>query len=287
VSPIQLINSSVQRELWEYRSIYLAPAAVAALILIGFVISTLAGIWEKALRLDPAQQAAKLTEPYTFAALLLMGASFLVAVFYSLDALHGERRDRSILFWKSLPVSDLTTVLAKFSIPVLIIPLLTFSITVAMHLIMLVVSSAALLARGDSVAALWNQLGLFHMWLVLLYHLVALHGFWYAPIYGWLLLVSGWARRVPILWAFLPLIAIQIVEKIVFGTTRSGNLMGNRLMGGSEAATSSAAGSTSLDAMTHPGAAQLLASPGLWLGLALAAAFLAATVRLRHYREPI
>src|SRR4051812_42943644 len=100
VSPIQLINSSVQRELWEYRSIYLAPAAVAALILIGFVISTLAGIWEKALRLDPAQQAAKLTEPYTFAALLLMGASFLVAVFYSLDALHGERRDRSILFWK-------------------------------------------------------------------------------------------------------------------------------------------------------------------------------------------
>src|SRR5919204_6856509 len=70
---------SVQRELWEYRSIYLAPAAVAALILIGFLISTTAGIWEKAMRLDPTQQADKLAEPYNFAALLLMAATFVVA----------------------------------------------------------------------------------------------------------------------------------------------------------------------------------------------------------------
>ena len=91
-------------------------------------------------------------------------------MFYCLDALHGERRDRSILFWKSLPVSDLTTVLAKASIPLVILPLLTFAITVAMQWIMLLLSSAVLLASGLSVATLWTQLSLFQMSLMLLYH---------------------------------------------------------------------------------------------------------------------
>lgn len=281
------LSWALQRELWEYRSIYIAPLAIAALILFGFLISTIAGIWEKALRLDPAQQAAKLAEPYTFAALLLMGASFFVALFYSIDALHGERRDRSILFWKSLPVSDLTTVLAKFSIPVLVIPLLTFSITVTTQLIMLLVSSAALLATGQSVATLWSQLGLTHMWGVLLYHLVALHGFWYAPIYAYLLLVSAWARRVPILWAALPLAAIGIVEKLAFNTSYFGQLLQYRMIGGPEAVAPAAAGGTSLDAMTHPGLGELLITPGLWIGLAIAAAFIAAAVQVRRYREPI
>ncbi len=52
------------------------------------------------------RQREMITQPYDFAALLIMGVTFVVAVFYCLDALHGERRDRSILFWKSLPVSD-------------------------------------------------------------------------------------------------------------------------------------------------------------------------------------
>ena len=97
-------------------------------------------------------------------------------MFYCLDALHGERRDRSILFWKSLPVSDLTTVLSKASIPLVILPLLTFAITVATQLIMLLLSSAVLLASGLSVATLWTQLSLFQMSLMLLYHLVTVHG---------------------------------------------------------------------------------------------------------------
>ena len=71
--------------------------------------------------------------------------AFLVGIFYSLDALHGERRDRSILFWKSLPVSDLTTVLSKAVIPLVVLPLLVFAITVTLQFIMLMVSAAVLL----------------------------------------------------------------------------------------------------------------------------------------------
>jgi ABC-2 type transport system permease protein len=274
---------SIRRELWENRSIYIAPLAVAAVTLFGFLIATIG----RAMSVPSlAQRRAVLEEPYTFASLMIMATTFVVAVFYCLDALHGERRDRSILFWKSLPVSDLTTVLSKASIPILILPLLTFAITVVMQLIMLLLSSLALLGSGLSVATLWTHFSFFQMSLMLLYHLVAIHGLWYAPIYGWMLLVSSWARRAAFLWAALPLLAIGIVEKIAFNTSHFGALLAYRMTGGPEGAAFTAGG-MSMDplAQIHPG--QFLISPGLWIGLALAAAFLAAAVRLRRSQGPI
>jgi ABC-2 type transport system permease protein len=189
---------SVRREFWENRSLYIAPLAVAGLFLVGFLIRTMhlpAKLRDPALH--PMLQLEFIRQPYDLAALLLMGTTLIVAVFYSLDALHGERRDRSILFWKSLPVSDLTIVLSKASIPLVILPLLTFAITIALQWIMLLLSSAVLLGSGQSVATSWTQLPWFQMSLILLYHLVAIHGLWYAPFYGWMLLASGWARRAP------------------------------------------------------------------------------------------
>src|SRR5271167_4310398 len=149
---------SVRRELWENRSIYMAPLAVAAVALFAFSLSAIAGIWEKALRLYPAQPSEAVAQPYDMVAALLMLTCIVVSVFYCLDALHGERRDRSILFWKSLPVSDVTTVLAKASIPLVILPLLTVAIIVATHWLMLLMSSAVLLVSGQSVVTLWTKL---------------------------------------------------------------------------------------------------------------------------------
>jgi ABC-2 type transport system permease protein len=279
---------SVRRELWESRSIYLAPLAVAALILFGFLISTIhrPDKMRAALALNPVQQHELIAQPYNFAALLIMFTTFIVAVFYCLDALHGDRRDRSILFWKSLPVSDLTTVLSKASIPLVVLPLLTFAITVVTQWIMLLLSTAVLLGSGLSVATLWTHLSLFQMSLMLLYHLLAIHALWYAPIYGWLLLVSGWARRAAFLWAALPLLAIGIVEKIAFNTSHFGAMLGNRMSGGAEGAGFTAS-SVAMNPLTHLTPGQFLISPGLWIGLAITAAFLAAAVRLRRYREPI
>ena len=274
---------SIRRELWENRSIYIAPLAVAAVTLFGFLIATIGRAMSVT---NLAQRRAVLEEPYTFASLLIMGTTFVVAVFYCLDALHGERRDRSILFWKSLPVSDLTTVLSKASIPLLILPLLTFAITVVLQLTMLLLSGLVLVASGLSVATLWTHFSFFQMSLMLLYHLVAIHGLWYAPIYGWLLLVSAWARRAAFLWAALPLLVIGIVEKIAFNTSHFGAMLGYRLSGGPEGAAFTAGG-MSMDPLTQIHSGQFLISPGLWIGLAIAAAFLAAAVRLRRYREPI
>src|SRR2546425_188736 len=90
-------------------------------------------------------------QPYNFAALLLMFTTFLIGVFYCLDALYGERRDRSVLFWKSLPVSDLTIVLSKASIPFVVIPLGTWVITAVTQAIMLLLAGGRLMGTGLSV----------------------------------------------------------------------------------------------------------------------------------------
>jgi len=284
---IRQFDSSVRRELWESRSIYMAPSAVAGLFLFGFLINAmhLPQRLRSASGLSPGQLHDVIEQPYAMVALLIMGVSFVVAVFYCLDALYGERRDRSILFWKSLPVSDTTTVLAKTSIPVVVLPLLAFAITVATQFAMLLLSSAVLLGSGMSVGRLWSDLPLFHMWRILFLHLMAGHGLWYAPIYGWLLLVSAWVRRAPFLWATLPLLAIGAVEKIAFNTSHFAAILQYRMLGGPSDSVSTTG--MLMDAMTPYTTGQLLSSPGLWIGLAITAAFLAGAVRLRRYHGPI
>jgi ABC-2 type transport system permease protein len=274
---------SVRRELWENRSLYMAPLAVAAVVLFAFAISSILGIWEPRLRL----QASRPEMPYDMAAGVMMLTGIIVSVFYCLDALQSERRDRSILFWKSLPVSDVTTVLAKASIPLIFVPLLIFAITIAMQWIMLLVSSAVLLVSGQSVATLWRSLPLASMWLLLLYHLVTAHAIWPFPIYCWLLLVSGWARRATFLWAALPLVAIAGVEGIVFHTRYFAELIGRRFIGDAPAMHMAADGMGLDPVTTHVTVGRFLSSPGLWIGFAAAAVFLLAAVRLRRSQGPI
>ena len=280
---------SLRRELWENRSIYIAPLIVGAVQVFGFAISTI-GLAERrraVLLLDPAQRRLHIEQPYDLMAMMMIFTVLIVGVFYCLDALHGERRDRSILFWKSLPVSDLTTVLSKITLPLAILPLIVFVMTICVHLIMVLITSAVLVAHGMSPVTTLANVPLFQNWMVLLYGLVAL-ALWHAPIYGWLLLVSGWARRATFLWAVLPFIALLILEKIAFNSAHFAALMKHRLMGFAEEA-------FDFQGRTHPTVdsfAQLtpgsyLSTPGLWLGLLFAAACLFAAVRLRRSRGPI
>src|SRR6266571_3862391 len=154
---------SVKRELWENRSIYIAPLIVAVVVLFGFLVSTV-GLPERrraVLLLDPAKARAAIQAPYDMAAIMLILTAFIVGVYYCLDALHGERRDRSILFWKSLPVSDLTTLLSKATIPLVVVPLVTFAIIVVTQFIMLLWTSALLISKGMSPESTWINFPLF------------------------------------------------------------------------------------------------------------------------------
>ena len=278
----------LRRELWESRSIYLAPFAVTGLILLGAVPAAfqMPAKMREVAGLAPAAQHETLTNPYLMASLLLMATTTVVSLFYCLDALQSERRDRSILFWKSLPVSDLATVLSKATVPFVILPLLTVVLAAIAHAAMLLLSSAVLMANGQGPGMLWAHVSLPGTSLMLLYHMVTGHSLWYAPIYGWLLFISAWARRAPWLWAILPPLAIGIVEKIAFGSTLFGDLLANRFSGGPGGKDFITA-SAMMDPMMQMTPGTFLASAGLWSGLVLAAAFLAGAVRLRRWRGPV
>jgi ABC-2 type transport system permease protein len=280
---------SVRRELWENRSLYVAPLAAAAIFLLGFSIRlvTLPRRMRALSALDPAQQSAAIAMPYNLVAVLIILTTLIVGVFYCLDALHGERRDRSILFWKSLPVSDLTTVLSKATIPLVVLPLLAFAIVVPLQLIMLLLSTTVLLASGLTAVTPWTRFPLFQESLILLYGLTV-HALWYAPLHGWLLLVSTWARRTPFLWAVLPPLALGLFERIAFQTTYFGSLVKYRVSGAMTEAFDLKPGDNGLVirlAQLDP--LGFLGCPGLWIGLLAAAAFLVAAARLRRSREPI
>jgi ABC-2 type transport system permease protein len=278
---------ALQREFWENRYIYLAPLGVAALFLLGFLIHSMihpAGGVRGLSTLVPAKQRDAIIQPYDMAAALLMGTFIFVAMFYCIETLQRERRDRSILFWKSLPVSDVTTVLAKASIPFVVVPLIACAIAFVTQFLMLLASSAALAGSGFSVATYWKQVSLFQASLLLLYHVMTVHVLWSAPIYGWLLLVSAWARRAALLWAVLPPLAIGTLEKLLFDTTYFGAFVGRFFTGGAEG--TYPPGRMPMDPGTHLTPFRFLVAPGLWIGLAVTAAFLAAAVRLRRCREP-
>jgi ABC-2 type transport system permease protein len=285
---------SIRRELWENRSIYIAPLIVAALIVLGFLYSTLripAGFLISATVnnngvVTHTTHAIDPILPYTIAAGLIMATTFLVAIFYCLDALYGERRDRSILFWKSLPISDLTTVLSKAAIPLVILPLLTWVLTVVTQSVMLLINLSIFHLRGIDTTALRTGLPLTQNSLMLLYHLVAIHSLWYAPIWCWFLLVSAWARRTPLLWAVLPPFALGVLEVITLHTGHVFQFLQYRIHGpqGSDAFSSG----MPMSMATMPlSPTHLLSTPGLWTGLALAAVFLAAAIQLRRYRNPL
>ena len=284
VSPIQTMYWSIRRELWENRSIYIAPLIAAAVLLLGYFVSMVS----LRRRMHGAWTLGSAMEHYELAGAVIMGTAFIVGIFYSLDALYGERRDRSILFWKSLPVSDLITVLSKLALPFVVLPILSLVITVAAQFIMLVLTSAMLLGSGVNTATLWTGPSFVHVSLVLLYHIITVHGLWYAPFYGWLLLVSAWAPRAPFLWAVLPPFVICGLEKVAFGTSYCLGLLQNRLTGPqASASAASGGGHTGMEFMATLVPQHFFSEPGLWIGLAVAAAFVAGAVQMRRYKGPI
>ncbi|HVO56918.1 MAG TPA: hypothetical protein VMT51_04395 [Dongiaceae bacterium] len=282
----------VRRELWEFRSLYIGPFAAAVLTVIGgfFAAVKLPGKLHAAAALSAADQIRIVQDPYNFAALLLMLATFLLSVVYCLEALYSERRDRSILFWKSQPVSDTLTVLSKAFIPLIFLPLYTFVLTVAVQIAMVLMSVVSLTLSGVGTSLLWAGLPLLNMWTGILFHLITVHSLWYAPFFGWFLFISAYARRVPLLWATLPVLALALIERMAFGTSNF-LMFVLRRFGGNDSdppypantMTHGPMGSGTVGHLMHP---DILFSPGLWTGLAVTAIFLTLAIRLRRVREP-
>lgn len=284
---------SVRREIWENHFIFIAPVAVAVLVLIAFAVGTvhLPQILSENPRLLTSRNGAPVSPPHGIPFSIAAGAviitGMLVGVFYCLGTLYNERRDRSILFWRSLPVSDRVTVLAKASIPLLVIPATIFIITMATQILMIALSIFIPLLQGDVVPAFWTQWPFFRMSAILVYGLVTLF-LWHAPVYAWFLMVSAWARRAPFLWAILPPLCICIAETIAFDSSRFSVMLLDRLAGSFDAAFKGLSQNQGVPvqwSQLAPG--KFLATPDLWGGLIVAIGFLAVAIRLRRQRGPL
>jgi ABC-2 type transport system permease protein len=287
----------VRRELWEHPAIWIAPVAAAGFAALVHFLTAL-GVSDAERARSLAGQSHPFMGPYVAASLSVLVIGLLVGVLYCLEALQGERRDRSLLFWKSLPVSDRLTVLSKFAVPAVLIPLVCLIAIVAANIVMLGMQSLAWLGRSHDPALLWAQLDLPFLWIGLVYALPFVM-LWYAPVWAWVLLVSAWARRMVQLWALAPLLAVLVVEHTAFSTTGFHWAAERWLAGGilhpfsHPPAASHAHGHTLpppvtwITSLSELDPLRLYTLPQLWIGVLIAALLLALTVRLRRSRVPL
>jgi ABC-2 type transport system permease protein len=300
--PVRPFYWSVMRELWENRSLFIAPLVAAGVLLIAVAIALIANAGQvsqgmQALsELTPEKQQMMITGSYFGIGIVVTVVMNVAVFFYLLDALQGERKDRSVLFWKSMPVADTTTVLSKLFTATVIGPAIVLATVLATQIVVLLLATVLLLIGGVNPVAIWANPQLFQVIVGSIYVLLAME-LWYAPVSAWLLFVSAWAKRAAFLWAVLTPIAVMVFERVAFSTHYVQDLLGYRLSSGLK--TMFVARSPApqfnegvavdmphrvFDALDPVG---FLSNLWLWVGLVLAAGFVAAAIWMRRYREPL
>lgn len=142
---------------------------------------------------------------------LLQIVLFFVVFFYLLAALYDDRRDRSVLFWKSLPLSDSSMVVSKVLAAALVAPLLSTLIAMALQFALLILLSLYVLFHGiNPFTVLWGPVSLLNVWGQMLAN-VPVNALWALPTIGWLLMVSAFARSKPFLWALLVPVSVGLL----------------------------------------------------------------------------
>jgi ABC-2 type transport system permease protein len=299
--PVRPFYWSVRRELWENRSLFIAPLVAGGIAIVALILNAMhldEGM-QMLSALDPDRQRAIVTGIYAGIAFLITWVMAITGFFYLLDALHGERKDRSVLFWKSMPVSDTTTVVSKLFTVMAVAPAIVIAVTIVTQVVVLLLASVILMIGGASPGPIWSNLQLFQLTIALVYGQIAV-ALWYAPVAAWVLFVSAWAKRVPILWAVLTPVAVMLFERVAIGTHYMQDLLGYRLRDGLKLAfgprsrSEFSLGDGGVNATELPrrvfdalDPVAFFSNPWLWVGLVVAAGLIAAAIWMRRYREPI
>ncbi len=293
----------IRRELWEHRSIYLTPAIIGLLMSLGTVTGQATfSAFDQAVdlailggsNLGENERAAAISAVMSGVSVFFVIGMWFLTIFYTLDALYAERKDRSILFWRSIPCTDFETVLSKLLTAVFVIPLITFAFVIATHILVLVISSIWIGIQGANAGhMIWSAAPLMDNWAATLVFLLAVP-LWSSPFIGWFLFVSAYTKRSPLMMAVLPLLVLPMLEKILFGTSAIAEAFYVRawkmpLFQGVDP-------TEFFDERNHtvPEAISLfdvmdlggfLASGGLWVGIIVCGLFTTAAIYVRRYRD--
>lgn len=284
-----VLRTLIRRELWEHRAVWIAPLCVAGVLLVGAVIGK--QNFDSSMAALPEQRRALFGVAVAYATLLQYFTLGIIAWMYSGDCLYAERKDRSILFWKSMPVSDTMTVLSKLLLVTVLVPLGIYLLSLVTTLVL----SGIYVVRAwqdHSGGVFWDAGTWLRIQGVSLLALVAAV-LWYAPLTAYMMLVSAWARRSVQLWVILPPVILVAMERIALGTHHLMDILFYRLgavfahAGTGDLMSGSVTGPpltmNLLFANVDP--LPVFANVDLWLGLVAAAVLIVATIRIRQYRD--
>ena len=207
--PTHKFKLLLRREFWEHKGGFLwAPLVVGGIASIFLLIAALTGglMWNR--HADGAHFDGSVSDIGGIGDGLLMGGIGIASVvlafvlfFYLLGSLYDDRRDRSILFWKSMPVSDQQMVLSKVAWAILLAPLITMAAGIVLGLVFwIIVALGTVVAHSGGASAIFLKSHPFRFIAGLLLDL-PVQMLWSLPAIGWLMLCSAWSRRVPFLWA--------------------------------------------------------------------------------------
>jgi len=181
-------------------------------------LSVSGGVFEfgidKLAGLESAERVLLLDRVYQLSSYPFLMMSLVVAVNYLLGSMFNERKDRSILFWKSMPVSDGLTVLSKLLTGGLVVPMIYLGFCMVAQLLSLLFITLVMISGEYPVwDILWQPIKpLSHGFRLLLYQLM--QSLWLAPWFGYALLLSAWAKSSPVVWFFGIPVAVVILERV-------------------------------------------------------------------------
>jgi ABC-2 type transport system permease protein len=295
----------IRREFWEHRAFLIAPAVVAATCIIILIFAS-GELWFRNIPLDALIEEQFQGRTTPIVGLILVGfgsffflVSMVVGFFYLLDCLHSDRKDRSVLFWKSMPLSDAATTLSKLTTAAVALPVVALGAAIVGNILFALVYTTRL--GFDTTTNLWPIVFDGAAWLgalVLLAWGAIAAVLWYLPIMGWLLLVSSWAKRAVMLWAVLPFVMAIILESL-FRSSYVASTLWYRIVGWLDPAYRDLSSIPSFievhgEKVPWPSSALELVSAGeyfsnldLWLGIAVAVAFVWGAVLVRRHRTEI
>jgi len=299
------LTALLKREIWEHRSIYVTPVAIASIVTLGTLAALMfAGGFAKELDLaifgatnlaGDAERKVVLTGFFIGTSWLFLFAAGVLTIFYTLDSLYAERKDKSILFWRSLPITDAEAVLAKLATALLIIPLGTIVAVIATHIVNLIVTSIWVSAKGgDAGLLIWGSVPLLDNWLAALIVMLAT-ALWMSPFVGWFLFVSAYTKRSPLLMAFMPLVLIPLLEVIflrssmfveaVFGRGGMIPLFRGMDLDGFFDEDKLRVNEEFVSLLAQLDVVKFLTSASLWTGVIVCGIFVTAAIYVRRYRD--
>jgi len=229
----QQLTTSIKKELWEFSNILKwVPIVIAILVIImpiaafmesnktfSEIFEVLASVPNNTISIEDVPMIPKLFFVMTLSLFApFLAVALIIQLYYFTVCLFDERRDMSIMFWRSLPVSDVTTIFAKLITGALAIPAIFLgAATATLFLVLLLALLVCIILSTGYDVSLWSLWidadilsGVSLVWLHILPFAI-----WMLPLFSWLMLASMYAKKAPFLWAILPVAVILLVEGFV------------------------------------------------------------------------